>query len=253
MDAIIPEPRPMKESGEGIARGLLRRQVTARILAGVFGRRLLPGSRLIVQQLSERYRVSPTPVRESLLELEGLGIVQLLPNRGAVVLPFGPQQVREIGQVRRVLEVEATRSACGCIADEELAALEHDLERVRSIAETAERARAGREVDSRLHGRIAAACGSARLATEIGRYITLFRVLRDVSHERDDATSSSGMPEQHLEIVRALRRRDAEEAGRAMDRHLRAVAETVTRVVFAATEARSPGRSASTIATAETS
>ncbi|MHC5543303.1 GntR family transcriptional regulator, partial [Singulisphaera rosea] len=77
--------------GGPVPRGNLRQQVTSRILAAVFQGRFASGQRLIVQRLSELYEVSPTPVREALVELEALGIVELLPNRGAVVLPFGPQ------------------------------------------------------------------------------------------------------------------------------------------------------------------
>ena len=61
----------------------------------------------MVQQLTQLYGVSPTPVRESFVELASLGILELLPNRGAVVLPFGLDEVRGIVQIRRVLEVEA--------------------------------------------------------------------------------------------------------------------------------------------------
>ena len=112
---------------EPLIRGTLRHQVTFRILTGVFQERFRSGERLVVQRISQLYEVSPTPVREALVELATLGIVKLLPNRGAVLLPFGPQQIREIGQVRRVLEVEATRCACGQIDPLELVALQKEV------------------------------------------------------------------------------------------------------------------------------
>ena len=93
---------------ERVGRQTLRQDVISRILSAVFQGRIHSGQRLVVQRLAEQYGVSPTPVREALVELAGLGIVALLPNRGAVVRPFGPHEVREISQVRRVLEVEAT-------------------------------------------------------------------------------------------------------------------------------------------------
>src|SRR5437588_283750 len=105
-----PDPAHLTDP---VPRGNLRQQIQSRILIGVFQGRFASGERLIVQRLAEIYQVSPTPIREALVELATLGIVKLLPNRGAVVLPFGRQQVREIGQVRRVLEVEAAREACG--------------------------------------------------------------------------------------------------------------------------------------------
>ena len=109
-----------EQSDEPMTRGNLRQQVAFRIFTGVFEERFRSGERLVVQRLSWLYEVSPTPVREALVELSTLGIVTLLPNRGAVLLPFGPEQIREIGQVRRVLEVEATRCSCGRIGPSEL-------------------------------------------------------------------------------------------------------------------------------------
>src|SRR5204862_6824284 len=113
-----------------VRRRTLRQEVIARILTGVFDGRFASGQRLVVQRLADQFGVSPTPVREALVEIGGLGLVELLPNRGAVVGPFGPQEVSQISQVRRVLEVEATRGACGRVDPQELQALEHELLRL---------------------------------------------------------------------------------------------------------------------------
>lgn len=97
-------------SDEFVARSGLREQVAERLLMAIFEKRFNAGDRLIVQRLSEMYGVSPTPVRESLVEIAGLGLVELLPNRGAVVNAFGPRELSEMCQVRRVLECEAAQS-----------------------------------------------------------------------------------------------------------------------------------------------
>ncbi len=121
---------------ERMARAPIRQQVAQRLLAGIFQGTFRPGEHLVVQRLSERFHTSPTPVREAMVELAGLRMVELLHNRGAVVRPFGPQQVREISQIRRVLEVEATRCACGRIAPVDLEAIEQELVRLETIAPT---------------------------------------------------------------------------------------------------------------------
>src|SRR5262249_22851113 len=197
---------------------------------------------LIVQRLSELYEVSPTPVREALVELAPLGVVALLPNRGAVVLPFGPQQVREIGQVRRVLEAEATRCACSRIDPNELAALRKDIAGLLSRPANEARDRDARTYDTRLHGLIAESCGSARLTAEINRYLTLFRALRDVSHLRDAATNYSRSDDvaEHLEILDRIGEGDAEEAARSMDRHIRLATKAIEQVLFSAQAGSAP-------------
>ena len=52
--------------------------------------------------------ISATPIREALVELESIGVVQFVHNRGTIVKPFGPQQLREIYHLRRVLEANET-------------------------------------------------------------------------------------------------------------------------------------------------
>jgi DNA-binding GntR family transcriptional regulator len=217
-----------------VNRGSLRPQVTSRILAAVFEGRFRPGQRLVVQRLAELYGVSPTPVREALVELAGLRIVDLLPNRGAVVRPFGPPEVRDITQVRRVLEAEAARSACGRADPRELAALDHELTRLAGLPRNEEWDRDARAADTWLHGLIAQACGNARLTAEINRYLTLVRTLRDVSHRRDAWTNYRRTDDiaEHQAIVRALLARDAEEAARAMLRHIDSAGQALAEIVF---------------------
>src|SRR5205085_920465 len=78
----------------------------------VFQGRLRAGAHLVTQQLAERFGVSHTPVREALIALAGIGLIDRLPNRGAVVRRVTATDVREVCQVRRALECLATRSAC---------------------------------------------------------------------------------------------------------------------------------------------
>jgi DNA-binding GntR family transcriptional regulator len=218
---------------EPVTRGNLRQQVTARLMTAIFQGRFRSGQRLVVQALSRAYEASPTPVREALVELASLGLVTLLPNRGAVVQSFGPKEIREISEVRRLLEVEACRSACVGIPAGPLAALEEELLQLAALAPDQAWDRRARDVDTRLHDLIADSCGSRRLAAEVGRYLTLFRSLRDVSHQRDAWTSysrSNDVPE-HLAIVAALRAADADGAALAMDRHIRSAARTLEEVI----------------------
>jgi DNA-binding GntR family transcriptional regulator len=222
-------------SEEAISRGNLRQQVCSKILSAVFQGRFRSGERLIVHHLSELYGVSPTPVRESLVELASFGIVDLLPNRGAIVRPFRSQEVREISQIRRILEVEATRCACGRIDADPLSYLESELVRLQETAPSPSWSQRARATDSKLHGLIAASCGSARLTNEIGRYVTLWRTLRNVSQSRDapakDANVLAAVSE-HLEIVRALLMPRAEEAACRMDRHIRSSGRQLEEVLF---------------------
>jgi DNA-binding GntR family transcriptional regulator len=220
--AVLPVPATFK-----CDHGLRRQTLAASLLADVFQGRLRAGEHLVTQELAERFGVSQTPIREALITLAGIGIIDLLPNRGAIVRRVTPHEVREVCQVRRLLECEATRSACGRIDLAELHGLKTDLKRLIAVKGTpgpsfiAE----ARALDSRLHDLIADSCGNAFLAQEIGRLKILFRAFRDVSWERDEARNDfhrlfeeSG---EHLAIVEALLAGAARDAGRAMARHIR--------------------------------
>jgi DNA-binding GntR family transcriptional regulator len=231
---MILQPGIADLRGEPVSRGNLRAQVTARLVTGVFAGSLRSGQRLVVQQLAKTYEVSPTPVREALVELASLGLVDLLPNRGAIVRPFGPAEVNEISQIRRLLETEATRSACGRIPPDELSALNLELRRLEVLHRDQTWDRDARAADTRLHGLIAESCGNLRLAVEISRYLVLFRALRDVCHLRDAGTNyarADDVPE-HLAIILPLLEGDAEGAAQAMDRHIRSASVTLEQVVF---------------------
>jgi DNA-binding GntR family transcriptional regulator len=207
--------------------GQRRQSIVESILKDVVQGHLRPGQHLVAQALAERFGVSLTPVREALIALAGIGVVDLSPNRGAIVRRFTPHEVREICEVRRILECGAVREACGRIDREELDAL-HDAIRglvevqapdpLRFIAEA-------RAVDSRLHDTIARSCGNVLLAKEIGRLTILFRAFRDLAWEceaaRNDSRRLAFEAREHLAIVEALRAGDRRLASRAMARHIR--------------------------------
>jgi DNA-binding GntR family transcriptional regulator len=207
--------------------GLHRQAVARTLLTEVFQGQIRAGQRLVAQELAKRFGVSPTPIREALIELAGTGIIDLLPNRGAIVRRVTTSDVREVCQIRRALECEAVRSACGRIALADLHALAADLRRLIAVRPPlhAEFIDEARGIDSRLHDLIAEACGNRLLANELGRFKTLFRAFRDVSWAHDEARHDfhrvAEEAREHLAIVEALLAGDAKQASRAMALHIR--------------------------------
>jgi len=204
-----------------------RQSIVESLLADVFHGRLRAGDRLVTQDLAERFGVSHTPIREALIVLAGIGIVNLEPNRGGVVRRVSSHEVREVAQVRRALECEATRTACGRIDLKELHAVAEDLRRLmrakngsasKFIAEA-------RAVDSRLHDLIASSCGNSFLAAELTRLKMLFRAFRDVSWAHDEARNDfhrlAEEAHEHMAIVEALIANNSRDASKAMARHIR--------------------------------
>lgn len=210
-----------------IDHGQRRRVVAAQLLEDIFAGRLRAGERLILRELAGRLGVSSTPIREALVQLEGIGIIRFVPNCGGVVRQMTVQDIRELCQVRRALECEATRSACGRIELgelHELAAAFRKMQAAKRLGPTfVERAR---NLDSRLHDLIAQSCGNRFLAGELERLKILFRALRDASWRRRVADRDyyrfAEEATEHLAVVEALIAGDARSASRAMSRHIRA-------------------------------
>ncbi len=65
---------------------------------------LQPGERLLTAQLSERFSVSPTPLREALHRFAGEGLVEFLPQKGARVTSLSPSDCKELMELRLLLE-----------------------------------------------------------------------------------------------------------------------------------------------------
>jgi DNA-binding GntR family transcriptional regulator len=90
------------------------------IVSGV----IAPGTVLRQEQLSERFAVSRTPVREALRRLAALGLVSFEPNRGVRVRSISPSELREAFLVRAELEALATEVATPLMTPDDLAALD---------------------------------------------------------------------------------------------------------------------------------
>jgi DNA-binding GntR family transcriptional regulator len=248
--------------------GLRRQTIVESLLREVFQGRLRAGQHLATQQLADQFGVSHTPIREALISLAGIGVIDLVPNRGAIVRRVIAKDVREIFQVRRALECEAVRSACGHIDVAELESLAEELRRLKdeqarrlhlksneqagrvlpksnghagrlqqkantkAQMRSVERARA---VDSRLHDLICTSCGNGFLGKEIARLKTLFRAFRDLAWEHDTSQNDFRRVEEetgeHLAIVEALLAGDRREAVRAMSYHIRSGGRYWSRVL----------------------
>jgi DNA-binding GntR family transcriptional regulator len=77
------------------------------ILTGV----LAPGERLMVDEVAEHFGVSKIPVREALKALESAGWVEIRPRRGTFVKPLSESELRQVFEMRRVLEPYSARLA----------------------------------------------------------------------------------------------------------------------------------------------
>jgi len=179
--------------------------------AAILDGRLPPGQRLKEIPLAEQLGISRGPIREALRLLERDGLVELIPNRGALV-----PEVRALD----VLEVYALRASLGSLALQKLmlenrfpeAELEHDLERLRAAVGKGD-ARQAADADLAYQSTIIAASGLPRATREWDRLtwqVRAFLTALDIGYEDKLARFLAEDEALHA----AIARRDAREAER---------------------------------------
>jgi DNA-binding GntR family transcriptional regulator len=213
-----------------VPRGALRHEVMKRLLRAIFEGKLPAGTRLMVMKLASRFGTSSTPVREALVELDAVGVVEFVHNRGAVVAPFGPEELRQIYHIRRVLETEATRCACGRVDPQALAALKRQIDGLIDDSDALSWLQQAVATDRQLHELIGANCGNPRLAREIRRYDTLVQTIREIIG--NDRTAQGQAMREHVDIVERLLGDDAAAAAAAMEHHILSAAQLAESVMF---------------------
>ena len=227
-------------STHDVADNSLVDRLAATIQARVLSGEIVRGSRLPQEALATEFGVSRTPVREALRKLQAAGVVEVLPNRGAVVRGPSAREIRESYEVRTELEGLAAELATARIADADLLRLREAEALFRtSVGELVSGLRRGGSdeawdehddwvrANDRFHRAILDAAGNRRLA----------EVLADLrrSFPRELAWSALSANSRRLEdnvlqhgaILEAIERGDATAAREHMVAHIRTAGELV--------------------------
>ena len=206
-----------------ISEPIYKPDLVRRLLLAFFSGEWAEGDRLPEVELARRFGVSRTPVREALQELANAGLIELRPNCGAVARACGPQEIRELYEVRAILEAAAVRLACGRIEPRKLDELATTFRQLLADSRRdAEWSRREWAADQLLHELIAQGCGNQRLAAELARHNQLLQAVREAVGNLREAQVAA--VREHLAILKALRAENAEQAEEAMRRHIRSAA-----------------------------
>ena len=108
----------------------IRDQMYEAIKESILTNTYAPGEELQIHKLAENFGVSTTPVRETLIKLESVGLVTLIPNKGAKVTGIKEEDVRNTWEMRRLLEPYAARITATMPLDSELNDLDNKIHKV---------------------------------------------------------------------------------------------------------------------------
>ena len=195
-----------------VSRTVLREQVKELLLERILAHEYAPGDRLVETRIAQELGVSQAPVREALRELETLRLVESAPFKGARVRAASDRELAEIYPIRAALEDVAARAASERLAGK-VAPLEREIRRMAKAKDLREQV----EHDVRFHKLIVEASGNARL---IEMWESLQVEARTMITAIRTGLDPVAVAARHEPIVEALRRRDADAAGREIRRHV---------------------------------
>lgn len=188
---------------------------------GIVNGALEGGRPLRQDEIAREFGVSRIPVREALRQLEGEGLVTFYPHRGATVSELYYEEAMEIGEIRASLETLALRRALPNMTEEDLQRAEEVLDLADSEVTGAEYA----QLNRRFHEVLYAPSRRHRLLAMLGPLHTTFdryiRVYFEVMKHRSVAQ------QEHRRILELCRRKDADAAVEALERHIRNAVEDV--------------------------
>lgn len=203
-----PDFAPRPQLAEDVARFVRRRIFNGTYPAGEYIR---------LDQLAAELGISVTPVREALFELRGEGLLDQLPRRGFVVLPFTDRDITDVSNLQAHVGGELAARAALNITDAQLRELSDIHEQLTAAYQADDADRAVR-LNHEFHRAINVAADSPKLAqlmSQITRYAPE-SVFPTIEGWPDRSVAD------HQNILSALQARDEDAARAAMSKHLAA-------------------------------
>lgn len=185
---------------------------------------LPPGSSVMEAELRERFQVSRTPVREVLLRLSEVGLVEIYPQVGSYVAPIRLQEVYDAQFVREHLECALVREAVAKLTQDDAAELQANLKMQEDALRSGDHRRF-MAADEAMHALIARIAGRPDVwQVVLQSKIHLDRVRMQALQQ---LTRGSYAFEGHQKVCQAIIAHDADAAVLAMKQHLNLSLESI--------------------------
>lgn len=201
-----------------LQRTTLNREAYKTLRQAILGRTIPSGQKLVVRVLAEQLGLSPTPVKEALSALEREGLVVAIPHRGYFVLEPTLEDIREIYNLREVLEGLAARLAVANDGQALVPKLEKLLTKQRKAADKGDLESYG-DLDLAFHRTFWEAAHNRRLLATAETIDGQIRML--INSSAAIPGRLVGSRAEHEAVMSAVRGKDPEAAEAAMRTHVR--------------------------------
>ena len=193
----------------------------------ILGGQLTGGTRLLQTELARRLQVSTTPVREALRDLAAEGLVFFDPHRGAIVRSLDLDEVREIYELRMLLEPVMVRRVIDQLSDEALGRAQDLQDRM----DTETDAMAWIELNREFHAVFYEPGQDSRLARIIASLQDSAAAYVGLSLKAEPARMA-GANDDHHHLLAAYRGRETETVVQATIDHLQGTLTTIEEADF---------------------
>ena len=211
-----------------IRRASLHDEVVGRVRDMIVEGQLTSGTRIHEGRLCEQLGISRTPLREALKVLATEGLVDLSPNRGAIVREVTPRDMRDMLRVLGQLEALAGELACANASEADIAAI-HDMHR-RMMEHYAARNRMEYfKLNQAIHSAFVRLSDNPTLQTMHENLQARIKRIRYIGNDRD--TQWHDAVDDHEKMIAALLKRDGPALGQVLRFHLERTWDRVRNVL----------------------
>jgi len=210
------------QRGDDLMERAFERASTAVRVAGALRERiakgrLKPGSRLIELEISRELGVSRSPVREALLRLAEEGLVEILPYRGAIVVPLDEARLTELLEYRLALEHFALERLVERADRNAIARLRDRVEKLRAAIGRNDR-EAAVDADLGIHRETISLAGNGLVERAYEGLIAQIRLYIDATSAQYE--SADDLATEHEELLAAVERGDLGTSRKLLDEHI---------------------------------
>lgn len=211
------ERRPQRHGGPALGRATAASLVQDELRQAILAMQIAPGAPLVEKELTARFGLSRTPIREALIKLKEEGLVEIFPQAGTFVARIPAAAIPEAVFIRQALECATVELVARTSAEEAVIRLDATIARLHEAYDAGDQESFHR-ADEEFHEALALAAG----------YPGIWRIAQAAKSQIDRCRRMT-LPvpgrmamviREHLSIADAVRRHDGPAAAAAMRDHL---------------------------------
>ncbi len=205
----------------------LHGKVFVKLENDILNGKYMPGESLKEAKIASELKVSRTPVRESIRQLELEGLVAYIPNKGVIVKGLSLEDIRDIFDIRMKIEGLAAKRAAANITPDQLKELKEVVEFEEFYTQKGD-AEQILKLDTKFHEIIFRASGSRLLDRTLTSFHHYIQRARNLSL-KDNERAKKALIE-HMAIMEAIRLGDKEKAEALMSEHIFNASENIEKI-----------------------